>query len=156
MPTAFAIASVEPPSRPRTANSTRAASRISSRRSVAVFRAVTAMPGLLATSHYLVKSLLQERHPAREAHRRASLLAGEAGKCLGGVHVVGEQHAALPQVGPGLAEFEPHAVERMLAVVHERADRAEPVEQRRQLVLRAPENQCPALLQLGRDQPARL
>src|SRR2546430_13082557 len=115
MPTALAIASVDPPSSPRAANSTRAASRISSRRSVAVFRAVTAMAALLATSHYLVKSLLQERHPAREPHSRAALLDGEAGKRLGRVHVVREQNAALPQVGPGLVELEPHAVERMLA-----------------------------------------
>src|SRR5437763_5003751 len=48
MPTAFAIASVEPPSRPRAANSTSAASRISSRRSVAVFRSETAIPGIIS------------------------------------------------------------------------------------------------------------
>src|SRR5438105_32906 len=57
---------------------------------------------------------------------------------------------------PRRGELEPHALEGVLAVVHERADRAQAPEQWRQLVLRAAENQRPPLLQLGGDQPARL
>src|SRR6266480_1816963 len=57
---------------------------------------------------------------------------------------------------PGLVELEPHAVERVLAVVHEGVDRAEPLEQRWELVLRPPEDQRPPFPQLGRNQPAGL
>src|SRR5262249_23745783 len=73
-----------------------------------------------------------------------------------GVDVVREEHAARAQVRPGLAELEPHAVERVLAVVHERVDRPETLEQRRQLVLGAAEDEGPPLLPLRRDPAPRL
>src|SRR3989440_6981449 len=139
MPTALAIASVDPPSKPWAANSTRAAPRISSRRSSALLRwVVVAIGVLLAITHLLVKSLLKERHSAGQADRNPALLSGEAAKGLGRVDVVGDQHAARAHGGPGRVELEPHAVEGVLAVVHERVDRPQAAEQRRQLVLALP------------------
>src|SRR5581483_9965974 len=58
MPARRAMSSVEVPSKPRPANSTRAASRTSSLRSAAERR--TAMPARLVMTHKLVKGL---RHP---------------------------------------------------------------------------------------------
>src|SRR5581483_4736783 len=58
MPARRAMSSVDAPWRPLSANSTRAASRISSRRSSFVFRSVTStMCWMLVTTHNLVKRL---------------------------------------------------------------------------------------------------
>src|SRR5712692_4739145 len=56
MPARFAISSVEAPWSPRSANSARAARRISSRRSSALFRSVVTMAAMLVINHKLVKS----------------------------------------------------------------------------------------------------
>src|SRR2546430_655795 len=55
---------------------------------------------------------------------------------------------------PGGTELEPHALVGVLTVVHERIDRPQTLEQRRQHLLAPPEDERPALLQLGWDQPA--
>src|SRR5712691_378263 len=56
MPARFAISTVDPPWSPRSANSTIAASRISSRRSSALFRSLwTTMGVMLVTTYKLVK-----------------------------------------------------------------------------------------------------
>src|SRR5512133_1289346 len=56
MPARFAIASVDAPWSPRSANSSSAASRMSSRRSSALFRCgCTTMRPMLVTTHKLVK-----------------------------------------------------------------------------------------------------
>src|SRR5256885_2236645 len=57
---------------------------------------------------------------------------------------------------PRRIELQPHALEGVLAVVHERVDRSQPLEQGWQLFLAAPEDQRPALLELRRNQPAGL
>ncbi len=59
---------------------------------------------------------------ARRSGSRPSC-GGEARERLRRVHVVGDEHAAAAERGPGRVELEPHAVERVLAVVHERVDR---------------------------------
>src|SRR3954471_10822279 len=124
MPARRAISSVEAPWRPRSANSCNAASSTASRRSAAVFRSVvTAMGGKLATTYYLVKSLDEEGHPARDPDRFPLHLRREARERRRRVDVVGEQDAALAQRRPRLRVLEPHAVERVLGVVHERVDR---------------------------------
>src|SRR2546427_7196747 len=108
MPTAFAIASVEPPSSPRAANSARAASRICSRRSSALLRGeVTAMGGMLATSHLLC----QEGHSSGQADGFSALLAGKAGESVSRIDIVRDQLAAWPQMRPGGMKLEPHALE---------------------------------------------
>src|SRR2546430_1542243 len=128
MPTALAIASVDPPSSPRAANSTRAASRISSRRSVAVLRVESAMAGIISDCLLTVKPFPKQRHPPRQTDGRAAVLRGDPGEGLGRFDVVREQPPAVTEVLPRRVELEPHALERVLAVVHERVDRAEPVE----------------------------
>src|SRR6266545_6793751 len=98
MPARFAISSVDAPWRPRSANSARAASRISSRRSSALFRCgCTTMAGMLVTSHKLVKRL---RHvvqialpePRMERQRQRTLeravRAGERTKAAVGAQAV--------------------------------------------------------------------
>src|SRR5439155_1453235 len=82
------------------------------------------------------------------------LVLGEARKGFGRVDVVREQEAARSQMRPGGTELEPHALVGVLTVVHERIDRPQTLEQRRQHLLAPPEDERPALLQLGRDQPA--
>src|SRR5207244_5836275 len=84
---------------------------------------------LLASTHYLVKSSHEEGHPAGQPDRLAALPAREAEERLRRVHVVRDQDAPRPQQGPGGIELEPHPLERVLAVVHERVDRPEAREQ---------------------------
>src|SRR5579862_5825478 len=76
MPARSAMSSVEAPSKPCAANSTSAASRISSRRSSFVFRSVTTISGKLVMTHKFVKSLgdpvelaLRERRVERQRER---------------------------------------------------------------------------------------
>ena len=86
--------------------------------------------------------------------RLALLLPREAREGLRRVDVVRDQHAALAEPRPRARELEPHAVERVLAVVHEGVDRTQALEQRRELVLAAAEPERPALAQVLGDEPA--
>src|SRR5512132_2649551 len=72
------------------------------------------------------------------------------------VHVVGNQETVLAQRSPRRPELEAHALVGVLAVVHEEVDLTDAVEQRRKLVLRAPEDEMPSFPELRRHHPARL
>src|SRR5271154_2319583 len=94
MPARRAISSVDAPARPRSANSTRAASRISSRRSSFVFRSLTTMGVRLVTTHKLVKGL---RHPVEIALREPGV-EGQGKRAVEGM--LGARERARVPVGP--------------------------------------------------------
>ena len=77
--------------------------------------------------------------------RLASHLTGEFHPRGVHVHIVGDEDAAFAQRVPGGLETEAHALIGVLAVVHEEVDRADAVEQRRELVLRPTEHQLPTI-----------
>ena len=96
------------------------------------------------------------RELGAESLRLASHLTGEFHPRGVHVHVVGDEDAAFAQRVPGGPKLEAHALIGVLAVVHEEVDRADAVEQRRELVLRPTEHQLPTIAKRRRHHPARL